>query len=138
MAEYRPFGKNVKAGTSVSKSKINSKKLTIKEALQVLGKDTPPSDMARRNYTMDVPYPTYSQRGNFYGQGPTADYQGPMSGAGVGTRDRMPGTTPTPIEVKTALQQLLEMLKITKPKPKVGKDKQLEIAPTGSKYGKYI
>jgi len=138
MAEYRPFGKNVKPGTSVSKSKTNSKKLTIKEALQVLGKDTPPSDMARRNYTMDVPYPIYSQRSNFYGQGPTADYQGPMSGAGVGTRDRMPGTTPTPVEVKTALQQLLEMLKITKPKPKVGKDKQLEIAPTNSKYGKYI
>lgn len=134
MAEYRPFGKNVTPGTSVSKSKINSKKLTIKEALQVLGKDTPPSDMARRNYTMDVPYPTYSQRSNFYGQGPTADYQGPMAGAGSGTKDRMPGTTPA--QVKTVLQQLLEMLKITK--PKVGKDKQLEIAPTGSKYGKYI
>ena len=136
MAEYRPFGRNVKPGTSVSNSKIDSKKLTIKEALQVLGRGTPPNDMALRNYTMDAPYPTYSQRSNFYGQGPTADYQGSMLGAGAGTRDRMPGTTPTPVNIKTKLQQLLEMLKITK--PKVGKDKQLEIAPSGSRYAKYI
>jgi len=138
MAEYSPFGKNVKPGTSISKSKTNSKKLTIKEALQALGRATPTSDMAQRNYTMDVPYPTYSQRGNFYGQGPTADYQGPMLGSGAGTKDRMPGTTPTPVETKTKLQQLLEMLRITKPKPKAGKDKQLEIAPPGSRYAKYI
>ena len=136
MAEYNPFGSNVKPSTSVSKSKINSKKLTIREALQILGRGTPPSDMAQRSYTMDAPYPMYSQRSNFYGQGPTADYQGPMVGTGVGTRDRMPGTTPT--EVKTALQQLLEMLKITKSKPKVNKNNQPEIAPPGSKYGKYI
>lgn len=138
MAEYRPFGKNVKPGTSVSKSKINSKTLTIKEALQILGKNTPPSDMVWRNYTMDVPYPTYNQRSDFYGQGPTADYQGPMAGAGVGTRDRMPGTTPTPTETKTVLQNLLERLKIAKPKPKVGKDKQLPVPSTSNKYAKYI
>jgi hypothetical protein len=136
MAEYRPFGKNVKPGASVSKSKPNPKKLTIKEALQVLGRATPTSDMAQRNRTMDVPYPTYSQRSNFYGKGPTADYQGPMLGSGVGTRDRMPGTTPE--ETKTKLQQLLEMLRIRKPQPKEGKDKQKEIAPPGSRYAQYI
>jgi hypothetical protein len=131
MAEYRPFGRNVKPGTYVLKSKTNTRKLTIKEALQVLGRATPTSDMAQRNRTMDVPYPTYSQRSNFYGKGPTADYQGPMSGGEAGTKDRMPGTTPTP----TKLQQLLEMLRI---KPKAGKDKPKEIAPPGSRYAQYI
>ena len=131
MAEYNPFGKNVKPVPSASQSKSNSKKLTIKEALQVLGRAVPPSDMAQRNNTMNAPYPTYSQRSNFYGQGHTGDYQGPMLGGGAGTNDRMPGTTPTP----TKLQQLLEMLRI---KPKAGKDKPKEIAPPGSRHAQYI
>ena len=132
MAEYRPFGKNVKPG-NVSKPKTNSRKLTIKEALQVLGRATPPSDTAQRNNTMNAPYPTYSQRSNFYGQGLTGDYQGPLFGAGGGTKDRMPGTTPTPAPTK--LQQLLEMLRI---KPKAGKDKPKEIAPPGGRHAQYI
>ena len=131
MAEYNPFGKNVKPSNSTSKPKPNPKKLTIKEALQVLERAVPPSDMAQRNNTMNAPYPTYSQRSNFYGQGHTGDYQGPMLGGGAGTKDRMPGTTPTP----TKLQQLLEMLRI---KPKAGKDKSKEIAPPGSRYAQYI
>ena len=131
MAEYNPFGKNVKPGNSVSKPKPNPKKLTIREALQVLGRAIPPSDRTQRNHTMDAPYPTYSQRSNFYGQGHTGDYQGPMLGGGAGTKDRMPGTTPTP----TKLQQLLEMLRI---KPKAGKDKPKEIAPPGSRHAQYI
>jgi hypothetical protein len=38
---------------------------------------------------------TYSGRHVAGGYGPSPDYQGPMPGFGSGTRDRMPGTTPT-------------------------------------------
>jgi hypothetical protein len=38
---------------------------------------------------------TYRGRGSADSSGPSPDYQGPMNGAGSGTRDRMPGTTPT-------------------------------------------
>ena len=124
MAEYNPFKDSAKnkPPTNTVKAKAN-KKLTIGQALQVLGRSLPPSDAARRNLTM-MPYPIYDN---------TADYQGSMNFAGQGTRDRMPGTTPQ--YSKTALQKLLELLKIKK----VNSNKTRKpIEPTGSRYVNYI
>jgi hypothetical protein len=133
MAEYNPFKDSTKRKppTNTVKAKPNNK-LTIGQALQILGKPLPPSDVPRRNYTMSS-YPTYSQRSNFYGQGPTADYQGSQGYAGSGTRDRMPGTTPE--YNKTVLQELLELLKIKKPDSNKNKK---PIKSAGSRYVNYI
>jgi len=134
MAEYNPFKDSTKRKppTNTVKAKPNNNKLTIGQALQILGKSLPPSDAPRRNYTMS-PYPTYSQRSNFYGQGPAANYQGSQGYAGSGTRDRMPGTTPE--YSKTVLQELLELLKIKKPDSNKNKK---PIKSTGSRYVNYI
>ena len=133
MAEYNPFkdsAKNKPPANTV-KAKANNK-LTIGQALQVLGRSLPPSDAPRRNPTMLLD-PTYNQRSNFYGQGPTANYQGSQGYAGSGTRDRMPGTTPE--YSKTVLQELLELLKIKKPDSNKNKK---PIKSTGSRYVNYI
>lgn len=125
MAEYNPFKDSTKGKppTNTVKAKPNNNKLTIGQALQILGKPLPPSDVPRRNLTI-LPYFTYDN---------TADYQGPMGFAGSGTRDRMPGTTPK--YNKTVLQQLLELLKIKKPDSNKNKK---PIKSTGSRYVNYI
>jgi len=103
-------------------------KLTIKDAFTKITGKQGVSDMA--TYGSSNQYPTYEDRRDFYTPG-SADYQGPMIGAGKGTKDRMPGTTPQ--EVRNALQSLLEALKII---PKV-KKKGPVLSP-GSRYVDYI
>lgn len=47
------------------------------------------------NKATKLKYASYRGRKNSNLQGPSPDYQGPLIDAGQGTRDRMPGTTPT-------------------------------------------
>jgi len=125
MAEYSSSKNSTKRKPSTDRVEVktNSKKLTIGQALQILGKSLPPSDVPRRNLAM-LPHLAYDN---------TADYQGPMGYAGSGTRDRMPGTTPK--YGKTVLQELLELLKIKKPDSNKNKK---PIKSTGSRYVNYI
>ena len=110
----------------------NQSKEKLLQILNRLG-HYPSSDTPRRNPTMD-PMPTYTDRSTFFQDGSHADYQGPMKGAGKGTQDRMPGTSPertvSPIEV------LLRQLRII-PRP-AAKSKRPEVGHPGDKYVKYI
>jgi len=104
------------------------KKLSIKDAFtQVTGKQGV-SDMIL--YNTGGYYPTYENRSDFYTPD-GANYQGPLLGAGKGTKDKMPGTTPA--EVRNALQNLLEALKIL---PKI--KKQGPVLSPGSRYVDHI
>ena len=111
----------------------NQSKEKLLQILNRLGQ-YPLNDNPRRSPTMDTPMPTYTDRSTFFQDGSNADYQGPMLGAGRGTLDRMPGTSPE--QPVSPVEALLRRLRIIPTPPSVYK--RPEVGHPGDKYVKYI